>query len=102
MRSYATRGTAIGAIAILLCLGSMSTALAQAKGGGRAAPTGAAAGSPGGGGTLVLYGTAGNCPPTTACPSNDRRPRAEGKTICTRWETTRTVDGRRIRKCVER
>ena len=71
MTFYAARGTAIGAIAILLCLGSMPAALAQAKGGPAAGPTGGtAAGGPGSGGALVLYGTAGICPAGTTCSSN--------------------------------
>lgn len=91
----------IAATALVLALvGGIGSAFAQAAGGGGKGGGNSGGGSNGGGpdpSALIVYGTAGNCPPTIACGSQvpppvvkprrddlcgDRRSYRDGRFVC--------------------
>lgn len=94
----------VGAIAAACLAAFIGQAGAQTAGGNRGG------GGPDGGngtdGTVVLYGSPGNCPPTIACaPQRPQQPprkvRIKRSDACGQW-IVHWVNGTRIRECRDR
>ena len=75
LRTSRTRLALVAASIVLALAGGIASAHAQSSNGGRGGGGGGAANGSGEGSDVIVYGTAGNCPPTLACGGETQRPR---------------------------
>lgn len=98
-RAHRIQLTIAAATLVVSLFGGIASAFAQSNGGGSGDGGGNSDGNGGGGGSSVLiYGTAGNCPPTIACAAPKPRVVRERQDNCSEWSD----DPRLYRRCMMR
>jgi hypothetical protein len=97
-RAHRIQLTLAAATLVVSLFGGIASAFAQSNGGGGDNGGNSDGNGGSGGSAVLLYGTAGNCPPTIACAAPKPRIVREQRDNCSEWSD----DPRLYRRCMMR